>query len=256
MENAFGQPQNVVVLGGSSDIARAITRRLCAARTHTVILAGRNKALLRTAATEAHEYGATRVDTVLFDAEQPQHAAATVRETFEKMGDPVDLVIVAVGLLGTQLSDENDAAAVTRLITVNFSWPASALAEIRRRLVAQGSGRILVISSFAAVRTRRSAYLYASAKAGLDRMCVGLSQSLEGTGVKMQILRPGVVRTKMTRGLAEPPFTTGADEVAENVVRALATDNVVIWSPPILRYVAFLIRQLPPALWRRVADRE
>jgi decaprenylphospho-beta-D-erythro-pentofuranosid-2-ulose 2-reductase len=145
---------------------------------------------------------------------------------------------------------------VTRLITVNFSWPASALAEIRRLLVTQGSGRILVISSIAAMRTRRSAYLYASAKAGLDRMCVGLAESLEGTGVKMQILRPGVVRTKMSHGLAEPPFTTGVDEVAENVMRALTTDRVVIWSPPMLRYVAFLIQHLPSELWRRVADRE
>ena len=256
MENAFGEPQNVVVLGGSSDIARAITKKLCAARTHTIVLAGRNETLLHAAAEEAREYGATRVETVLFDAEQPQHAAATVRAVFEKMGDRVDLVVIAVGLLGSQLRDENDAAAVTRLITVNFSWPASALAEIRRLLVAQGSGRILVISSVAAVRTRRNAYLYGGAKAGLDRMCVGLSESLEGTGVKLQILRPGVVRTKMSRGLEEPPFTTGVNDVAENVMRALAMDKVVIWSPPILRYVAFLIQHLPSALWRRVADRE
>jgi decaprenylphospho-beta-D-erythro-pentofuranosid-2-ulose 2-reductase len=255
VEDAFGQPQSVVIFGGSSDIARAITRRLCAERARTVVLAGRNATLLSEAANEAKEYGATSVDEVLFDAQEPQHAAATVREAFEKVSDPVDLVVIAVGLLGTQLSDEDDAAAVARLITVNFTWPGAALAEIRRLLAAQGSGRILVISSIAAVRTRRSAYLYASAKAGLDRMCVGLAQSLEGTGVKMQILRPGVVRTKMSQGLAEPPFTTGANEVAENVMRSLATDNLIIWSPPILRYVAFLIQHLPMALWRRVADR-
>jgi len=46
MDNAFGQPQNVVVLGGSSDIARAITKKLCAARAHTVVLAGRSQELL------------------------------------------------------------------------------------------------------------------------------------------------------------------------------------------------------------------
>jgi decaprenylphospho-beta-D-erythro-pentofuranosid-2-ulose 2-reductase len=255
VENAFGQPQNVVVFGGSSEIARAITKRLCAARTRTIILAGRNSTLLSEAGDEARRFGATRVDTVLFDAEEPQHAAATVREAFEKIDDPVDLVIVAVGLLGAQSSDENVADAVTRLVTVNFTWPGAALAEIRRLLVDQGMGRILVISSIAAVRPRRSAYLYASAKAGLDRMCLGLAESLEGTGVAMQILRPGVVRTKMSAGLAEPPFTTDADEVAENVMRALATVEVVIWSPPILRYVAFVIRHLPPQIWRRVSDR-
>jgi decaprenylphospho-beta-D-erythro-pentofuranosid-2-ulose 2-reductase len=86
-------------------------------------------------------------------------------------------------------------------------------------------------------------------------MCLGLAESLKGTGVAMQILRPGVVRTKMSAGLAEPPFTTDADEVAENVMRALATVEVVIWSPPILRYVAFVIRHLPPQIWRRVSDR-
>jgi decaprenylphospho-beta-D-erythro-pentofuranosid-2-ulose 2-reductase len=256
VEDAFGQPQSVVVFGGSSDIARAITRRLCAERARTVVLAGRNATLLTEAANEAKEHGATSVDQVLFDAQEPLGAAATVREAFERASDPVDLVVVAVGLLGTQLSDEDDAAAVARLITVNFTWPGAALAEIRRLLVAQGSGRILVISSIAAVRSRRSAYLYAGAKAGLDRMCVGFAQSLEGTGVRMQILRPGVVRTKMSLGLAEPPFTTGANEVADNVMRSLATDNVIIWSPPILRYVALLIQHLPTALWRRVADRE
>jgi decaprenylphospho-beta-D-erythro-pentofuranosid-2-ulose 2-reductase len=256
VENAFGQPQSLVVLGGSSDIARAITRRLCATRTRTVVLTGRNITLLSEAANEAEEYGATSVETVLFDAEEPQRAATTVREAFEKVGDPVDLVVVAVGLLGEQSSDEDDADAVARLITVNFTWPGAALAEIRRLLVAQGSGRILVISSIAAVRTRRNAYLYAGAKAGLDRMCSGLAQSLDGTGVKMQILRPGVVRTKMSRGLPEPPFTTGADDVAENVMRALATDKLVIWSPPILRYVAFAIRHFPMAIWRLVDNRE
>jgi decaprenylphospho-beta-D-erythro-pentofuranosid-2-ulose 2-reductase len=255
VENAFGQPQSVVVLGGSSEIARAITKRLCAARARHVVLAGRNVALLEKATREAREHGATVVDTVLFDAEEPFHAAATVREAFDQVGGPVDLVVVAVGLLGQQLDDEDDADAVARLITVNFTWPGAALAEIRRRLVAQGSGRILVISSFAAVRARRNAYLYAGAKAGLDRMCGGLAESLEGTGVTMQILRPGFVRTKMSHGLSEPPFSTGPDEVAENVMRALASDAVVIWSPPILRYVALVVEHLPAALWRRVSAR-
>ena len=71
MEDAFGQPQSVVVFGGSSDIARAITRRLCAERARTVVLAGRNATLLTEAANEAKEHGATTVDQVLFDAQEP-----------------------------------------------------------------------------------------------------------------------------------------------------------------------------------------
>jgi decaprenylphospho-beta-D-erythro-pentofuranosid-2-ulose 2-reductase len=255
MENAFGQPQNVVVFGGSSDIARALTKKLCAARAHTVILAGRSQTLLDVAASEAHEYGATKTDTVLFDAEEPEHAARTVSDAFEKVGDQIDLVVIAVGLLGDQEADQEDALAAARLVTVNVTWPVAALAEIRRRLVAQGSGRILVMSSAAAVRIRPNAYLYGGAKTGLDRLCVGLAQSLEGTGVKLQLLRPAVVRTKMTVGAAEPPFTTGPNEVAENVMRGLASNDLVIWSPPILRYVFFVVRHLPTPIWRKLAER-
>jgi len=77
--------------------------------------------------------------------------------------------------------------------------------------VSQGSGRILVLSSVAAVRVRRAKYLYGGAKAGLDRLCIGLADSLEGTGVSLQLVRPGHVRSKMTTGprnRPSPPVST------------------------------------------------
>ena len=254
MENAFGQPQSIVVLGGSSEIARAITKRLCAARAHTVILAGRNQQLLDAAATEAREYGASQVETVLFDANDPSNAQRTVSESFAKVDGATDLVIIAVGLLGDQERYENDPASATEMAMVNFTWPVAALAALRGLMVAQGSGRILVISSVAAIRVRRAKYLYGGAKAGLDRLCIGLADSLEGTGVTLQILRPGHVRSKMTAGAKEPPFATGVDQVADDVVKGLANRSRVIWSPPILRYLFGVLRHLPAPLWRKVTD--
>jgi decaprenylphospho-beta-D-erythro-pentofuranosid-2-ulose 2-reductase len=219
MENSFGQPQSVVVFGGSSDIARALTKRLCAARAHTVVLCGRNQQLLDESADEAKDYGANTTDTVVFDAEDVTNAERVVAEAFEKVGGHVDLVVVAVGLLGDQFAQENDASAAAMVATVNFAWPVAALAEVRRRLVDQGHGRILVMSSVAAIRIRRTAYLYGGAKAGLDRLCDGLADSLDGTGVTLQLLRPGVVRTRMTKGQAPIPFTTGPEEVADYVMK-------------------------------------
>ena len=255
MENAFGQPQSVVVFGGSSDIARALTKKLCAARAHTVVLCGRNTALLDEAAAEAREYGATTTASVLFDAEDPYDAGRVVAEAFDKVGEPIDLVVMAVGLLGDQFAMEDDPVAAARMATVNYAWPVAALAEVRRRLVAQGSGRILIMSSVASVRIRRSAYLYGGAKAGLDRLCDGLADSLEGTGVTLQLLRPGFVRSKMTAGQKETPFTTGVNEVAENVMKGLESGHRVIWSPPIMRYAFAMLRHLPKPIWRTVADR-
>lgn len=254
VENAFGQPQRVVVLGGSSDIARAITRKLCAARAHTVVLAGRNQQLLDDARIEALAYGASHVDSVLFDARDPANAGATVTAAFEKAGGNVDLVVVAVGLLGDQVRFQDDAAKSAEMAMVNFTWPVAALARARGLLVAQGSGRILVISSVAAVRVRRAKYLYGGSKAGLDRLCVGLADSLEGTGVTLQIVRPGHVRSRMTAGAKEPPFATGVDDVATDVMRGLVDRSPVIWSPRMLRSIFFVLRHLPASLWRKVTD--
>jgi decaprenylphospho-beta-D-erythro-pentofuranosid-2-ulose 2-reductase len=254
VNNNFGQPQTVVVLGGSSDIARAITKRLCMARAHTVVLAGRNEELLDEAASEARRYGATKTATVRFDAVDVSNAQRTVDECFEHVDEDVDLVIVAVGLRGEQRNHEEDAVRSARMAVVNYAWPVAALAQVRRRLVAQGSGHILVMSSAAAIRVRRSTYLYDSAKAGLDRLCVGLAGSLDGTGVTMQILRPGYVRSKMTAGTKERPLSTGVDEVAENTMRGLAGGDLVIWSPSILRYAFAVAILLPPSLWRKVTD--
>ncbi len=255
MENAFGQPQSIIVLGGSSDIARAIVKKLCAARAQSVVLAGRNQTLLDEAAAEARDYGATTTHTVRFEATEPLDAARAVSACFEALGEPVDLVIVAVGLLGRQLEYEDDPTMAATMATVNYAWPVAALSELRRRLVAQGHGRILVLSSVAAIRVRRVSYLYSGAKAGLDRLCDGLADSLAGTGVTLQIVRPGFVRSKMTAGEPEIPFSTGVNEVADNVLRGLASESRVIWSPPILRVVFFVLRHLPAPIWRRVANR-
>jgi decaprenylphospho-beta-D-erythro-pentofuranosid-2-ulose 2-reductase len=252
VQDAFGHPQRLVVLGGTSDIARAIAVRLCRERVRTVVLAARSESLLAAAADELAEAGATRVETVRFDAREPELAADTVAACLEAADGPVDLVVVAVGALGDQLADEDDAARALEVAQANYAWPVAALTALRGRLVAQGTGHILVVSSVAGVRVRRANYLYGGAKAGLDATCIGMAESLRGTGVTLQVLRPGFVRSKMTEGRAEAPFTTEVDVVADVAVAGLSTDATVLWSPPLLRGIFAVLRLLPQSLWRRL----
>jgi decaprenylphospho-beta-D-erythro-pentofuranosid-2-ulose 2-reductase len=58
----------------------------------------------------------------------------------------------------------------------------------------------------------------------------------------------------MTVGAKEPPFATGVDDVADDVIRGLAERTPIIWSPPILRYLFFVLRHLPAPLWRKVTN--
>lgn len=253
MQDAFGRPQRIVVLGGSSDLGRAILERLCASGgVRRVVLAARGSARRDAVAAAVTAAGAESVGVVDLDAENLGGAAQTVARCFLEAEGGVDLVVVAVGALGDQARDEDDAQGTLACVVPTYAWPVAALAEVRRRMVQQATGRILVLSSVAGVRVRRANYVYGGAKAGLDQTCLGIAESLRGTGVKLQVLRPGFVRTTMTEGMAPPPLSTGPEAVAAAAVRGLRSDATVLWSPPAMRYAAALLRLLPAALFRRL----
>jgi decaprenylphospho-beta-D-erythro-pentofuranosid-2-ulose 2-reductase len=70
--------------------------------------------------------------------------------------------------------------------------------------------------------------------------------------VKVTVVRPGFVRTKMTAGLKPAPLTVEAPVVAEAIVRGLETGAAVVWVPTVLRPIFAVMRVLPGALWRRL----
>ena len=251
MHDAFGHPQSVVVLGGTSDISRKLVALLVADRGRSVVLAGRDRLALERAAHDLR-HRVARVGTVTFDAGTLDDVEKTVTRCFEATGEAVDLVIVAVGELGSQAVDEMDPDRVARMMSVNFVWPAAAITEVAARLRQQGHGRIIVLSSVAGFRIRRSNFIYGSAKAGLDAFAQGLCETLRGSGVSVYIVRPGFVRTKMTAGRSPAPFAVSASRVAADIQRGLARDQTVIWSPGLLRWFSSVLRLLPSALWRRI----
>jgi decaprenylphospho-beta-D-erythro-pentofuranosid-2-ulose 2-reductase len=252
MNNAFNHPQTVVVLGGTSEIAGALIDRLIANRCRTVVLAGRDPDALAHATRRATESGAHHVASVVFDALTIGTAEATIAQCFDAADAPVDLVVVAVGVLGNAVADLDDAERIAEIITVNFTWPAVALAVVARRMRAQGSGRIVVLSSVAGMRIRAANFIYGSAKAGVDGFALGLAESLRESGVQLQVVRPGFVRTKMTAGVRAAPFAVDPDDVATAVMRGIERNQPVIWVPSLLRLVFLVLRHLPQAVWRRL----
>ena len=251
MNDAFGHPQSVVVLGGTSDIARELVALLVEDRGRSVVLAGRDRVALEQAA-EGLRHRVARVETVNFDATTLDDVDKTVIRCFEAAAEAVDVVIVAVGELGRQEVDEVDPDRIARMMTVNLTWPAAALSVVADQLRRQGHGRIVVLSSVAGFRVRRSNFVYGAAKSGLDGFALGLSEALRGTGVYLHIVRPGFVHTKMTAGRSAAPFAVEAPRVASDIVRGLVRGQVVIWSPGILRWVFSAFRLLPRGLWRRL----
>ena len=252
MNDAHGSPQTVVVFGGTSEIARAVLRRLVTRRTRTVVLAGRDPAGLDAAARELRS-GDVSVDTVAFEATATDEHAALVDDVFARLGD-VDLVLVAFGELGSEGELERDPAAAAHLVRVNYVAAVSVGLAVANRLRAQGHGNLVALSSVAAERPRRSNFVYGSSKAGMDAFFRGLGDALRGSGARVVVVRPGFVRTRMTAGLPAAPFATTPEAVADGVVRALETGAETVWVPPVLRWVMTVLRHLPAPLFRALGD--
>ena len=251
MIDATGMPQSAVVIGGTSDIARATVRHLAGRRLARLLLTGRDPVTLDAAAEEFRKIGVASVETALLDVCRPQAIEAFAQEAVRRVGE-IDLVLIAAGTLGPAAIDALDAAVIAETVTTNLAGPAAAMAALAQVMRHQGSGRIVVLSSVAGVRVRQANLVYGASKAGLDGFALALGASLQGTGVKVTVVRPGFVRTKMTRDLDPAPFAVDADAVAAAIVRGLETGADVIWVPPILQAVFAGLRMLPESLWSRL----
>lgn len=251
MENALGSVQSLLVLGGGSDIARATARRLVQDRTRTVVLAGRDPDSMRPVASELEALGAETVETVAFDALDTASHQGFVDDVFERHGD-VDAVLLAFGVLGDQETAEKDPRAALHVVETNYVGAVSVLVPIAQRLHAQGHGTLVVLSSVAGERARRSNFVYGSSKAGLDAFSQGLSYALDGSGARVLIVRPGFVRTKMTAGRDPVPFSTDPETVAEAIQEGIRDGSEIVWVPGILRWIMSILRHVPRAIFRRL----
>lgn len=254
MQDALGEVQSVLVLGGGSDIGRALCVRLARSRCRTVVLAGRPEDDMEPVAEAARAAGATTVETVLWDSTDVASHRGVIDDVFDRFGD-IDLVYVPAGILGSQEAFDADPTFAAKCVEINFSGLVSATLVVADRLKRQGHGTIVLMSSVAGLRGRKDNFVYGSTKAGLDAFGQGLGDALQGTGVNVMIVRPGFVRTKMTEGMDAAPFSTTPDKVAELIVAGLAKGQEVVWAPGILQYPFFVFRLLPRFAWRIVADR-
>jgi decaprenylphospho-beta-D-erythro-pentofuranosid-2-ulose 2-reductase len=217
--DALGSPRRILLLGGTSDIGLAVVRRLIPDdRRCEVILAGRGRAALETCAGGlSNSWVSTRL--VDFDATRRAGHAAAVEEAWVE-GD-VDIAIVAFGVLGDQEALLDDPEAAAALFDVNVAGAVSVGLHVAKRMREQGHGRIVALSSIAAMRARPSNFLYGASKAGFDRFFDGLAHELSPHGVTVSVLRPGFVTTRMTEGLTPAPLATDADAVAVAARRGL-----------------------------------
>jgi decaprenylphospho-beta-D-erythro-pentofuranosid-2-ulose 2-reductase len=245
--DAVGNPQSILLLGGTSEIGLATVEAFASERPLRVVLAGRPSPRLDEAKARLEARGCA-VEVIPFDAREGD--VQVVAKAFT--GGDIDVALVAFGLLGDNEKAWTDVATAVELAQVNYTAAVGVGVALGERMTAQGHGSIVAFSSVAGERARRSNFVYGSTKAGLDAFYSGLTEALRPVGVHVTVVRPGFVHTRMTEGLKPAPLSTTPEAVAAVVVDAVRTRKELVWAPAPLRFVMSALRHVPRPIFRRL----
>lgn len=180
-----------IVTGASRGIGRGIALEL--ARTHTVI--GTYRGRRDAAESLAAECGADVVQSDIGDA---AGRAALVDYAMEKYGR-IDLLVNNAGIAPRERKDILEASEeiFDEVLATNLKGPYFLTQLVARRMVEQGSGRIVFVTSISAYTASTMRGEYCVSKAGLSMAVQLWAARLAGHNIQVFEVRPGIIRTDM-----------------------------------------------------------
>lgn len=186
--------KTALVTGGAKGIGAATARRLAEEGAH-VVIADFDEAGAR---ETAGQIGGTAVRCDVTSREDVEAAVAAAIEA----GGSLDILVACAGIIRDNMlfkmtDDDWDAVIDTHL---KGSFLAARAAQ--KHMVAQRSGKIVLISSTSALGNRGQTN-YSTAKAGLQGMTKTLAIELGPFGVNVNCVAPGFIATAMTQQTAE-----------------------------------------------------
>jgi len=191
----------MLITGGSRGIGAA-TARLAAARGYKVCVN-------YTAAREAAESLAREIGGIAVKADVSNESeVVSLFAQADRLGK-LSVLVNNAGIVDVSARvDELTAARITRMFAINvtgsFLCAREAVKRMSRRHGGAG-GSIINISSVAARIGSPAMYVdYAASKAAIDTLTLGLSKEVGAEGIRVNAIRPGVVRTEIHASGGDP----------------------------------------------------
>lgn len=233
------------VIGASEGLGRALARGIHA-RGGRVIMSARSEARLRELAASLP--GARPVAMDVTDPASVARAAALV--------GTVEGVVYCAGAYTPMPAQTWDGAAAAAMAEVNFTGALHVLGHVVPDMVARGAGRIVVIGSLAGFRGLPGAIGYGASKAALMHLAENMAADLKGTGVTVQRINPGFIRTRLTarNDFAMPQIQT-PEAAAARTLDAIGSGRFCTSFPAPFAWLFTLGRCLPLGLFHRILAR-
>ncbi len=198
----------VMLITGASRGIGAATARLAAAEGYALCLNYHHRQdAAQQLLDELQRSGARAIAVAADVADEAQVAAlfAAIDAEFGRL----DVLVNNAGMLERQMRLEDmDAARLARVFAVNVTGSFLCAREAVRRMSTRhggNGGAIVNVSSIAAKLGAPNEYIdYAAAKGAIDSMTLGLAKEVAAEGIRVNAVRPGVIRTEIHASGGEP----------------------------------------------------
>ena len=241
----------ILILGGTSPIAKALALRFAGAGAHLYI-AARDEAEATRVANDIQVRSGVPTLTGNFDATDFASHAALIERASKELGG-LDGVVLCFGTLGNEDKAQVEADEAISTIHQNFTGAVSLLTIAARHLESQGTGFLVVIGSVAGDRGRKRNYVYGSAKGALHLFLQGLRARLSKTKVHVMTVILGTVDTRMTWGREGAPLTVPPDRAAELIFEAWRKKRDVVYVPWFWRPIMSIVRAIPERIFKHAS---
>jgi len=231
--------RRALVTGGSGALGAAICRRLAAAGHHVYVHAHGGAARAERVAAEITAAGGS-VEVVIFDVTDAA-AAGSALETLVAAG-AIQIVVNNAGIHDDAVMPGMRHDQWSRVIDVSLNGFFNVTQPLLLPMIRTRWGRIVNLSSVAALTGNRGQTNYAAAKAGLHGATRSLALELASRGITVNAVAPGIIGSPMTEGVFSreaieqlvPMKRAGTPEEVADLVNFLASDSAAYISGQII----------------------
>lgn len=231
------------LVGASEGLGREVA--FCLSRVGAeVIVSARNEDRLKELVA-ALPGKASHVTVDVTDLKDVERAAKEVGR--------IDGLVYLAGVYWPMTPAEWDNQKVVMMGDVNFLGAARVVGAVVHDMLAQGRGHIVLTGSLSGFRGVSGAVGYGASKAGVMYLAESLHADLRGSGVNVQLVNPGFIKTRLTdKNDFHMPFLMSPEDAAREVFEHMNTDTFKRSFPAPFSWMFRLSQFLPDGLYYRI----
>ncbi|MFN3230849.1 MAG: SDR family NAD(P)-dependent oxidoreductase [Alphaproteobacteria bacterium] len=245
--------ERVWVTGASAGIGRATCLELAAQGAHVAATA-RSADKLDSLVAEATRLPGS-ITAFPGDITDSERMRAVVAEISDQLG-PLDVALLNAGTYLPLTLDDWTNEAFAETYRLNVQGTVHCISAVLPGFKDRGEGHIAIVSSIAGVKGLPTSAAYGSSKAAVTHMAEAMRCEQAATGIKVQVILPGFVKTPLTDKNEFPmPFLIPAEKAAKRIVSGLQSSRFEITFPKRFTWLVKATAALPDFIYFPIIGR-